>query len=95
MLHGKPVEAIRDLVTEFVKRHASTMDNGGVSRHTSQSYLGWSQCRVRVDPVVRVLAVFKDFADCLDGEGLYGVPVLLPVLSQAYLVPEVEPLSWG
>jgi len=28
VLHGKPVEAIRDVLTEFVERHTSTMDNG-------------------------------------------------------------------
>lgn len=27
VLHGKPVEAIRDVLTEFVERHTSTMDN--------------------------------------------------------------------
>lgn len=28
VLHGKPVDAIRDVLTEFVERHTSTMDNG-------------------------------------------------------------------
>jgi hypothetical protein len=28
VLHGKPVEAIRDVLTEFVERHTSIMDNG-------------------------------------------------------------------
>lgn len=28
VLHGKPVEVIRDVLTEFVERHTSTMDNG-------------------------------------------------------------------
>jgi hypothetical protein len=28
VLHGKPVEAIRDVLTEFVERHTSAMDNG-------------------------------------------------------------------
>jgi len=28
VLHGKPVDAIRDVLTEFVERHTSIMDNG-------------------------------------------------------------------
>ncbi|MCX2542017.1 hypothetical protein [Pseudomonas sp. COW5] len=28
VLHGKPVEAIRHVLTEFIERHTSTMDNG-------------------------------------------------------------------
>lgn len=40
---------------------------------------------------VRVLAVFKDFAACLDGEGL---DVVVPVLTQAYVPQPVDPLPW-
>lgn len=97
VLHGKPVEAIQGVLTEFVERHTSVMDNGErIPPYKPIVFRVESEQRpVRVVPVVRVLAVFKDFADCLDGEGLDAAPMVFPVLSQAYSVPQpVEPLPW-
>lgn len=36
VLHGKPVETIRDVLAEFVERHISTMESG--SRHIIRSF---------------------------------------------------------
>lgn len=97
VLHGKPVEAIQDVLTEFVERHTSTMDNGErIPAYRPIVFRVESVQRpVRVVPVVRVLAVFKDFADCLDGEEGSVAAVPVPVLSQADSVPQsVEPLPW-
>ncbi|UVM74192.1 hypothetical protein [Pseudomonas alvandae] len=78
VLHGKPVEAIRDVLTEFVERYTSTMDNG-------ERIPPYKPIVFRMQHPVRGVATVRDpvsfhagsrsFADCLDGEGL-DVPVL-------------------
>ena len=91
VLHGKSVDAIRDVLTEFVERHTSVMDNG--ERIPSYKPIVFKPSPMQRP--VRVLAVFKDFADCLDGEGLdVVVPVPVPVLAQAYAPQPVELLPW-
>lgn len=95
VLHGASVDAIRHVLSEFVERHTSTMDNG--ERIPAYKPIVFKPSPVHSQAVamqrpVRVLAVFKDFADCLDGEGLdVVVPVLTQVNPQA---GRCEPLPW-
>lgn len=97
VLHGKPVEAIRDVLTEFVERHTSTMDNG--ERIPPYKPIVFRAQQVQRPAVVGALqspvsslAGARSFADCLDGVGLEIVPVL--VLAQMAPQVETDPLPW-
>ncbi|WP_448694824.1 hypothetical protein [Pseudomonas moraviensis] len=97
VLHGKPVEAIRDVLAEFVERHTSTMDNGErIPQYKQILFKAQRPARVvaKVQSPVSVAADARSFADCLDGEGQDDAPVFLP-LSGLYQEREVEPLPWG
>ena len=98
VLHGKPVEAIRDVLTEFVERRTSIIDNGErIPPHKPIVFKAQLPVRVvaTVQSPVSVAADARSFADCLDGEGQDDVPALLP-LSELYqvapLANQVEPL---
>lgn len=96
VLHGKPVEAIRDVLAEFVERNTSTMDNGErIPQYKPIVFKAQRPTRVvaKVQSPVSVAADARSFADCLDGEGQDDVPVFL-LLSGLYQVREVEPLPW-
>lgn len=100
VLHGKPVEAIRDVLTEFVERHTSTMDNGErIPAYQPIVFKAQRPAKVgaKVHSPVSVAADARSFADCLDGEGQDDVPMLLPVSELYQIAPlanQVEPLPW-
>ena len=100
VLHGKPVEAIRDVLTEFVERRTSTMDNG--ERIPPYKPIVFRMQRptsvvATVQSPVSVAADARSFAECLDGEGQDDAPVLLPLSELYHMAPlayQVEPLPW-
>ncbi|WP_448644632.1 hypothetical protein [Pseudomonas mediterranea] len=97
VLHGKPVEAIRDVLAEFVERHISTMDDGErIPPYKPIVFKDQRPARVvaALQSSVSSLAGARSFADCLDGVGLEIVPVLLRV-PLACPALQVEPLPWG
>ena len=75
VLHGKPVEAIRDVLTEFVERHTSIMDNG--ERIPPYQPIVFNARRP-----LRVMATVQSpvsFAAELDAIAMHDIPpVLLP-----------------
>ena len=104
VLHGKSVEAIRHVLTEFVERHTSITNNVEPVSGAMQRIPPYKPIVFRVEsvqrPVVRVLATLqspvsfaaeaRSFAECLDGEEVRvgAVPVPVLVLSQPYSVPQ-------
>lgn len=94
VLHGKEVDAIRPVLEAFAERHS-----GAVERIPPYKPIVF-----RVHRPARVVATVRDpisfhagarsFADCLDGEGLDIVPVLLAA-TRVYSALQVESLPWG
>ncbi|MBK5416703.1 hypothetical protein [Pseudomonas sp. TH31] len=104
VLHGKPVEAILHVLTEFVERHTSTVDNGErippyrpiVFRmepvQRPRVLATRERSEVTLQSPVSFLANAREFAAELDAVDVQDViPVLLPGHTLAY---EVEPLPW-
>lgn len=96
LLHGQPVEALQDVLSEYIARHTSIMDHG--ERIPAYKPIVFSvkpkQTATPVTPAAqapaRVLARLKGFAESLDD------PVLdvVPVMSRAHLAVVVDPLPW-
>lgn len=96
VLHGKPVEALQDVLSEYIARHTSVMDHG--ERIPAYAPIVFSvkpkQTASPVIPVaqapLRVLATLMGFAESLDD------PVLdvAPVMPRAHLAVVVDPLPW-
>jgi len=90
VLHGKPVEAIRDVLTEFTERHNSTMDNG--ERIPAYKPIVFNRQKPAIKPPVTVPAVCNGFADELDGVVVQdAILVLLPSHTATY---EGDSLPW-
>lgn len=95
VLHGKPVEAIRDVLTEFVERHTSTMDNG-------ERIPPYMPIVFKAQRPARVMATVQSPASLLCDAGgfaaeLYAVDVqeIPTVLMPSHtLVYALEPLPW-
>ncbi|WP_236196147.1 hypothetical protein [Pseudomonas glycinae] len=100
VLHGKPVEAIRDVLIEFVERRTSIMDNG--ERIPPYKPIVFRMQRpssvvAMVQSPISFNADARSFADCLDEEERDDVPVLLPLSEGYQMAPfaaQVEPLPW-
>ncbi|MGY1446248.1 hypothetical protein ACW582_03505 [Pseudomonas chlororaphis] len=88
VLHGKPVEVIRDVLTEFIERHTSIMDNGErIPAYAPIVFKPRPKALVTQQPVAR------NFADELDAvEVLDTIPVLLPRHTATY---EGDSLPWA
>jgi hypothetical protein len=100
VLHGMPVEAIRDVLTEFVERHTSIVDNGErIPAYQPIVFKAQRPARVvaTLPAPVSVADDARSFADYLDREELDAVPMLLP-LSEVYqmapLADQGQPLPW-
>lgn len=96
VLHGKPVVTIRGVLTEFIERHASIMDNGErIPAYQPIAFNAHSPARILVTLQAHGPSTMPiSFAAFLDGEGLDVVAVVVPVLAQTGLAPQSEPLPW-
>ncbi|MGY2330153.1 hypothetical protein ACW9I4_22330 [Pseudomonas sp. SDT2931_S440] len=96
LLHGKPVEALQDVLSEYIARHTSVMDRG--ERIPAYAPIVFAvpskQTAIQVIPVAqapaRVLARLKGFAESLDDP----VPDVVPVMPRVRQVVVVDPLPW-
>jgi hypothetical protein len=96
VLHGQPVEAIQNVLDEYIARHTSVVDHG--ERIPAYAPIVFNvpskQTAPSVTPVAqapaRVLATLMGFAESLDD------PVLdvVPVMPRAHLAVVVDPLPW-
>lgn len=91
VLHGKPVEAIRNVLTEFVERHTRIMDNGErIPTYKPMVFKVESVQRpAKVLATVRSPVSFAAELDAVDVQDI--IPLLLPGHTPAY---EIEPLPW-
>ncbi|WP_405649050.1 hypothetical protein [Pseudomonas sp. Ld6] len=96
VLHGQPVEAIQNVLDEYIARHTSVMDHGEripaykpivfavPSKQSATPIIPASQAPVRV------LERLMGFAESLDGPVLEVVPVMPRVRQEVV----VDPLQW-
>ncbi|MGY2165750.1 hypothetical protein HX799_01230 [Pseudomonas tolaasii] len=90
VLHGQPVEAIQNVLSEYIARHTSVMDHG--ERIPAYAPIVFNlKPKQASSPAVVVLKTFRSFADELDEQmGDMSLPVLL-----AHTLPyEADPLPW-
>lgn len=96
VLHGKTVESIRHVLTEFIERRSGTIDNGERIPAYAPIVFTFSskQSALSVTPVaqapVRVLARLMGFAESLDAL----VPDVVPVMPRVSQAVVVDPLPW-
>lgn len=92
VLHGKPSEAIRVVLDEYIERHTSIMDHG--ERIPAYKPIVFNVKRKpATKPAILVHNTFRSFADCLDSE----VPEVVPVLGLSRMSLQEEccdPLPW-
>ncbi|MFK3604008.1 hypothetical protein [Pseudomonas sp. AP19] len=92
VLHGQPVEAIQNILDEYIARHTSVMDHGErIPAYAPIVFNVVSQPHSAAKPPVVVHKTFRSFADELD-EHMGGVP--LPVLQVHAAAYEAGPLPW-
>jgi hypothetical protein len=87
VLHGKEIVNIQPMLEAFTKRCKERQGQESAFTPIHTHY------EAKAPRVLAILQSPVNFAYCLDGEVLEVVPVLVP-LSEAYSVPEVEPLPW-
>jgi hypothetical protein len=97
VLHGKPLESIRPVLTEFIERHTSIMDHGErIAAYAPIVFNVASQPQPAAKPAVVapviVHKLFRSFADELDGH-IDDKPI--PVLQAHTVTYEADPLPWG
>lgn len=96
LLHGQPVEAIQNVLDEYIARHTCVMDHG--ERIPAYAPIVFAvpskQTATPVIPVaqasVRVLARLMGFAESLDD----SVPDVVPVMPRVRQEVVIDPLPW-
>lgn len=92
VLHGQPVEAIQNVLDEYIARHTSVMDHGErIPAYAPIVFNVASRPHPPAKPAVVILKTFRSFVDELDEQ--VGSE-LLPVLQVHTATYEADRLRW-
>ncbi|MBW4794309.1 hypothetical protein [Pseudomonas tolaasii] len=93
VLHGQPVDAIQNVLDEYIARHTSVMDHG--ERIPAYKPIVFNvKPKQASSPAVVVLKTFCSFADELDELDEQMDDMSLPVLQVNTATYEADPLPW-